>query len=109
VEGAAGVSERLLGIFTERRTVARRLKLEPGASLKVAGRAVYLVLRGAGKIEETAARPLTTLFLEWGETGTITASEEMEVMHFGLPNLAGVTMTTDHDADGEESQAEAAE
>jgi len=109
VEGAPGVSEKLLGVFTERRTLARRIRLEPGASAKVAGRAVYLVLRGAGSIGETAARALTTLFLEWGETGTIVAREEMEVMHFGLPNLAGVTMTTDHDADGEELQAEAAE
>lgn len=109
VEGAPGVTERLLGVFTERRTEASRLKLNAGASYQAKGRGVYLVLRGTGKIGDTAARALTTLYLELGETATITAGEEMEVMHFGLPNLAGVTMTTDHDADGEELHAEAAE
>lgn len=110
VEGAPGVSEKLLGIFTERRTEMGRLKLEPGASHQATGRGVYLVLRGAGTVGDVAARALTTLHLELGETAKITATEEMEIMHFGLPNLAGVTMTTVHDEDpADEAVSEAAE
>ena len=37
-------------------------------------------------------RKLTTLHLARGESVTITAREETEIMHFGLPNLAGVRM-----------------
>lgn len=110
VEGAPGVSEKLLGVFTERRTEMGRLKLQPGASFEAKGRGVYLVLRGAGKVGDMAARALTTLHLELGERERITATEEMEIMHFGLPNLAGVTMTTEHDEDpADEVVSEAAE
>ena len=87
-----------------------RLKLAPGASYEAKGRGVYLVLRGAGKVGDMAARALTTLHLELGESEKITATEEMEIMHFGLPNLAGVTMTTEHDEDpADEVVSEAAE
>ena len=96
-------------MFTERRTEASRLKLEPGASYQAKGRGVYLVIRGTGKVGDTAARALTTLHLELGESAKITATEEMEIMHFGLPNLAGVTMTTEHDEDPADDIAEAAE
>jgi len=109
VEGAPGVSEKLLGVFTERRTMASRLKLDAGASYEAKGRGVYLLLRGAGSIDDTPARALTTLHLELGETAKISATEEIEIMHFGLPDLRGVTMTTDHDEDPADEIAEAAE
>jgi len=48
VRGAAGVSEKLFGVFTERRTQARLVRLDAGAHYEVAGRGVYLVLSGAG-------------------------------------------------------------
>ena len=53
--------------------------------------------------------PLHALHLELGESEKISATEEMEIMHFGLPNLAGVTMTTQHDEDPADEIAEAAE
>ena len=37
-------------------------------------------------------RALTTVYLEPGETVTFTAREETELLHFGLPNLAGLRM-----------------
>jgi len=109
VEGETGVYEKLLGVFTERRTTARLLKLDPGASCRVSGRCVYFVLRGAGAIGGDPARPLTTLFVDRGETATIAADAEMEIMHFGLPNLAGVTLNVPERNDAEDEVAEAAE
>lgn len=109
VPGSPGTYEKLLGVFTERGTRAAQVKLDPGASCTGHGRSVYLVLRGEGTIGDTPMRALTTLFLDWNETAVITASAETEVMHFGLPNLAGVTLSVpDHDEDDAVS-AEAAE
>lgn len=109
VDGVPGVSEKLLGVFTERRSEASLLKLEPGASYQAKGRGVYLVLRGKGALADTTARTLTALHLEFGETAKISAAEEMEIMHFGLPDLRGVSMTTEHDEDPADEIAEAAE
>jgi hypothetical protein len=51
---------------------------------------VYVVTRGAGSVGGEPLRPLTTLYLGSGETATITAREETEFLHFGLPSLAGL-------------------
>jgi hypothetical protein len=110
VAGAAGAYEKLLGVWTERRTQAGQVRLEPGATYTAKGRSVYLVLRGQGRIGDTPLRPLTTLFLDWNETAVIAAGAETEIMHFGLPNLAGVTLNVpDRNDSDEELSAEAAE
>jgi hypothetical protein len=110
VAGAPGAYEKLLGVFTERRSQAGLIKLDAGAAYTARGRGVYLVVRGAGRIGEAPARPLTTLFVDWNETADITASAETELMHFGLPNLAGVTMNLpDRNDVDDEISAEAAE
>jgi hypothetical protein len=92
VEGAPGASEKLLGVFTERRTEASLYRLDPGASLTVNGNGVFLVLRGAGTVGDQQLRKLTSWHLARGESVKVTAKEPTEIMHFGLPNLAGVTM-----------------
>jgi hypothetical protein len=92
VDGAPGVFEKLLGVFTERRTEAGFLKLAHCATHSVKGRGIYLVLSGAGEINGEPMRKLTALYLEQGESATITAREESELMHFGLPNLADLSM-----------------
>lgn len=104
VKDAPGVSEKLLGMFTERRTEAGLYKLDPGASLTVTGNGVFLVLHGAGKAGDQTMRKLTAWHLARGESLKVTASEETEIMHFGLPNLDGVTLGIP-----EELAAEAAE
>jgi hypothetical protein len=35
-------------------------------------------------------RPLTTLFLDYGEEAVFTADEETEIIHLGLPDLRGL-------------------
>ena len=92
VEGAPGALEKLLGVFTERRTQARLIKLDAGAQYIARGRSVYLVLRGAGAIGAEPMRALTALDLDRGEAATIAAREESELMHFGLPDLAGLSL-----------------
>ena len=49
-----------------------------------------MVTRGAGAVGDEPLRALTTLYLGPGETATVTAREEIELLHFGLPNLAGM-------------------
>jgi hypothetical protein len=88
VKGAGGVSEKLFGVFTERRTEARLVKLAPGAHCEVAGRSVYLVLSGAGTVGGEPLKKFTTVFLDTGERGTLEARETTELLHYGLPDLS---------------------
>jgi hypothetical protein len=104
VEGQRGVSEKLLGVFTERRSEASLFRLEAGASFTARGKGVYVVTRGGGSAADQPLRALTTVYLEPGETVTFSAREATELLHFGLPNLAGVRMPV-HD----QVPAEAAE
>ncbi len=93
VRGAPGVSEKLFGVFTERRTEARLVRLAAGARYEVAGRGVYLVLSGAGEAAGQQLKKYTTVFLETGERGTLRASEETELLHYGLPHLADMALS----------------
>jgi hypothetical protein len=104
VEGAPGVMEKLLGVFTERRSEVGLIKLEAGASYAARGKSIYVVTRGAGAIGDQPLRALTTVYLGPGETAVLSTREEMELLHFGLPNLAGLRRPV-HDA----APAEAAE
>ena len=104
IEGAPGVSEKLLGVFTERRSEGGLIKLEAGAVYTARGKGVYVVVRGAGTVGDRTMRALTTSYLDPGETVTFAAREATELLHFGLPNLAGVRMPV-HD----QVPAEAAE
>lgn len=103
VEGAPGVSEKLLGVFTERRTEAGFLRLAAGASHEVAGRTILVVLNGSGSVADAPFRHLTTIFLERGERVRFTAREASEMLRLGLPDLTGL------DRDAAEPAAVAAE
>jgi hypothetical protein len=82
-----GVSEKLIGVFTERRAEAVFYKLDPGATLRASGRGIYVAYAGEGRVVDEPLRPFTTLFLEHGEEAAITATTEVELIHFGLPDL----------------------
>lgn len=85
-----GVAEKLLGVFTERRSEASIVRLAPGARFTGMGRGIYVTYRGSGVVDETPLRPLTTVFLERGERAAFIAREEIELLHFGLPDLRGL-------------------
>ena len=67
VEGAPGVAEKLLGVFTERRSEAGFFRLEAGARFTARGKGVYVVTRGSGTVEGAPMRALTTVHLAAGE------------------------------------------
>lgn len=90
VAGAPGVSEKVLGVFTERRAEVGFLKLEAGARHTVGGRGLYFVLSGTGSLHGESFRRQTTLYLDSGERATFEAKEAAAIIHFGLPNLAGI-------------------
>jgi hypothetical protein len=87
VEGAAGVYEKLLGVFTERGTHGRRVRLEPGAKFRIAGRSLYFVLSGEGRVSDARYRCYTTLLCERGEETTFAATTPSEILVLGLPRL----------------------
>jgi hypothetical protein len=87
----AGVHEKLLGVFTERRTEAQLIKLEKGAVWPASNRSVYLVLIGTGTVARQPYRALTAIHLSDGERETLfEAHEETTVLRLGLPDLAGL-------------------
>src|SRR5215208_2381380 len=90
VKGTKGVSEKLFGVWTERRTEAGLLKLEAGAKFEVSGRGVYLVLSGAGECEGKPLKQYSTVYLDQDERTTLRAHETTEFLHYGLPDLSAL-------------------
>ncbi len=90
VAGAPGVSEKAMGVFTERRTEIRFLKLDAGTAHTVQGRGVYFVLSGRGTVEGETFRRMTTVYADAGERARFQAQDATEILHYGLPNLAGL-------------------
>ena len=103
VSGAQGVAQRTLGVFTERQCGASLLKLDAGASYRLGGPSVSLVIGGEGRAGDQPYRALTALHLEAGEQIEFVASAETEVLHLVLPDL------TDLESDRSEHQLQAAE
>ncbi len=92
VEGSPGAEEKLLGVFTERRTESRFLRLAPGASYYAKGRGLYFVVSGAGKVSDQDYRGLSTVYLKKGERAMFTAGTESQILLFGLPDLSGLRL-----------------
>jgi mannose-6-phosphate isomerase-like protein (cupin superfamily) len=92
VESSSGVEEKLLGVFTERKTEARFLRLDAGSSYYAKGRGVYYVVSGAGTVAENDYRALSTIYLKKGERAMINASAATQIFLFGLPDLTGMKL-----------------
>jgi hypothetical protein len=90
VGGMPGVTQKLLGTFTERQCGAALVRLVRGATYRGAARSVYLVLAGSGLAHDRAYRPLTALHLDAGESADIVAREPTELLRLVLPDLAGI-------------------
>jgi len=85
--GGPGVHEKLIGVFSERRAEAGFYRLDPGATLRASGRGLYVAYAGEGRVADQSLRLFTTLFLDHGEDAAITATTEVELIRFGLPDL----------------------
>ena len=94
--GNPGVAEKLLGVFTERRTEARMVRLNSGATLRATGRGVYVACSGSGRVEQEPLRQYTAVFLDHGEAATFTAETTVELLHLGLPDLRGLAAQPGH-------------
>jgi hypothetical protein len=92
VESSSGVEEKLLGIFTERRTEARFLRLDAGSSYYAKGRGVYYVVSGSGTAADNDYRAMSTIYLKKGERAMIEATAETQIFLFGLPDLSGMKL-----------------
>jgi mannose-6-phosphate isomerase-like protein (cupin superfamily) len=91
VEGQRGVSDKLLGVFTERRASASFYKIEPGATFAATGgRDIFFTLSGKGTVEGEPLRAVTTVYLDKGDRAKFAATETTELVHFHLPNLEGM-------------------
>jgi hypothetical protein len=89
VEGAPGVAQKIMGVFTECRSEAALIRLDAGASYTAEGnRDIYFTLSGAGKVQGEPLRRFTTVLLEKGERARFSASERTELLRLRLPNLA---------------------
>src|SRR5262245_53102485 len=95
VPGHPGVSEKILGVFTERRAGAGFLKLEGGSPYTGVGRSIYVALSGKGTVAGEPLRPMTTVFLDHGEHTSFTAEEATELLHLGLPDLRDLAARPD--------------
>jgi hypothetical protein len=93
VKGAKGVSEKLFGVWTERRTQAGLFKLEKGSRFEAVGHGVYLVLSGAGTCAGNPLKQYSTVYVLADERATIEASEETLLLHYGLPDLSDIEAT----------------
>jgi len=87
VDGASEVFEKLLGVFSERHTEARFIKLSAGSRYNARGRGIYFVLHGGGKAGADPYEKWTTCVLERGEELPFVADQETEIMMLGLPRL----------------------
>jgi hypothetical protein len=87
VEGAPGVCEKLVGVFTERACEARFLRLAPTARLPAPGRKLYFVLHGEGRAGAHGYRHHSTVFCERGEQIRFVADTPTEMLVLGLPKL----------------------
>ncbi len=103
-EGQPGVSEKLLGVFTERRSEVGLIRIDAGARFTARGKGVYMAVRGEGTIGGEPLRALTTVYLDAGETVALVAREATELLHFGLPNLAGVRPAAHHPVPAEAAE-----
>ena len=91
-----GVMAKTLGVFTECQTMIRFLKLDEGAVYNARGeRDVYFILSGAGKVEGENWRYATTVSVAPGENICLEATEETEILHLRLPNLAALKARED--------------
>ena len=82
------MSEKLFGVWTERRTEAGLVKLDAGASYDGRRPSIYLVLSGAGDCEGKPLKQYTTVYLDQDEHATLRARETTEFLHYGLPDLS---------------------
>ncbi len=85
-----GVSEKLLGAFSERRVEIAVLKIEAGATYICDAPSVFLTNSGAGTVANQPLRAFTTVWVARGDCITFRADQTVEMLRMGLPDLSGL-------------------
>lgn len=85
-----GVSEKLLGIFSERRVEIAVTRIEAGASYTCEAPTVFLTQSGTGTVANQPLREFTTVWVARGDHVTFKADETVELLRMGLPDLTGL-------------------
>ncbi|MFI4994806.1 MAG: hypothetical protein ACHQAQ_03360 [Hyphomicrobiales bacterium] len=115
VKGHAGVARKLLGLFSERETMAEMWSLRPGAKYAFAARSairLLFVLEGGGKAGPAPLGQHFAIHLDPSEMIEIAAESEMTLLSFTLPLITDEEWTMPQEGAVEpipnESVAEAA-
>jgi hypothetical protein len=90
-QGEPGVTERLLGVFTERRTELAFVRLEPGARHRAPGGRIYFVTSGQGRAGGAEWAPRTTIHVAEGEDGVFEARATSEMLTISFPSVVRET------------------
>jgi hypothetical protein len=85
--GMPGVSHKALGTFTERECGASLVKIDAGASWRVEGPTVLLMLAGEGRVGDQSYRALTAVHIDRGEHIAFKAEGESNILRMTLPDL----------------------
>lgn len=88
IEGQPGAAAKCLGEFSERRTQIALYRIDPGASLRLAGGSIFFVAAGAGAAGGQEFRKHATLYIPEGASATLTAREAIEALRIGLPQFS---------------------
>ncbi len=75
----AGVWEKTLGVFTERRTEAGLVRVEKGAALTLAGRTIHVCVAGSGSVGDEPVRKYTVIHVGAGESAILVAGEVVHI------------------------------
>lgn len=95
--GEPGVSDKLLGIFSERRTEIAFLRIAPGAVHRAAAGRVYFVVSGEGRADDRAWQPRATISLAADDAIDFAATTPTEMLVIAFPSLLpGEVSATTH-------------
>ena len=88
VSNQPGVASKVLGVFSERETTIRMLRVDAAATLSLQADSFYFLMQGAGKVAGQACSRHTTIRTEAGEQGTFTAEAETTLLQLHVPVLS---------------------
>jgi mannose-6-phosphate isomerase-like protein (cupin superfamily) len=81
------VEYKLLGSFSERHTQIGFLRIKANSAAPLSDNSIYFVIEGCGRGSARTWTKHSAIYLTSGETGSIEALEDSELMHVGLPDL----------------------
>ena len=83
--GNAGVTEKFLGSFSERKTTIRMVRLEPGARCTLRGNEILFIVTGKGYAGDEAYSARTSIHLKADELAVLQAETETEMLCIDIP------------------------